>query len=162
VLIDTATPADHAGVIAVYNHYIEHSVATFDTEIETVESKADWLATFRQTGPHQLLVARAPDVVGFACTSPYRDHAAFDATVVMSLYIAKGHVGQGVGALLYDHLFGAVADTGLHRALAGIALPNDASIALHRRFGFTDVGTFDEYATKWGRPLSTLWMQRPL
>ena len=162
MLIESATTEDSAGIVAITNHYIAHSVATFDTEPETVESQSEWFAPFRATGPHRLLVVRDPEVVGYACTAPYRAHAAFDATVVMSIYLAPDRTRAGVGTLLYEHLFSAVADTGLHRALAGIALPNDASVALHRRFGFTEVGVFDEYATKWGRQLSSLWMQRPL
>ena len=162
MLISAATPADRAAIIAINNHYIEHSVATFDTELETIEAKASWFASFDDHGPYQLLVARDPEVTGYACTSQYRTHEAFDATVVLSIYLAPDHVGRGVGSALYTALFDAIADAGLHRALAGIALPNDASVALHRRFGFADVGVFDEYATKWGRQLSTLWMQRPL
>jgi len=162
VLISAATPADHAAIVAINNHYIEHSVATFDTELETVEAKAGWFASFADHGPHQLLVARDPEVAGYACTSQYRTHEAFDATVVMSIDLAPDQVGRGVGTALYEALLAAIADAGLHRALAGIALPNEASIALHRRFGFTDVGVFDEYASKWGRQLSTLWLQRAL
>ncbi|MET7361126.1 hypothetical protein ABZS76_22135 [Streptomyces sp. NPDC005562] len=57
-------------------------------------------------------------------------------------------------------LFGLPADEPAHVALAGIVLPNDVSVALHRKFGFAEIGTFHEYAVKNGEYLSSLWMQR--
>lgn len=66
----------------------------------------------------------------------------------------------GVGSALYRTLFDSLAGEAVHVAVAGIAMPNNASDALHRKFGFTEVGTFREYAVKNGRYLSSLWMQR--
>ena len=80
----------------------------------------------------------------------------------MSVYIDPEVRATGVGSALYGALFEALRAQDLHLAVAGIALPNDASVALHRKFGFTDVGVFDEYATKHGAYISSLWMQRRL
>lgn len=65
-----------------------------------------------------------------------------------------------MGTALYRALFGCLSSEPVHVALAGIVLPNDASIALHRKFGFNEVGTFHEYAVKNGRYLSSVWMER--
>ena len=80
----------------------------------------------------------------------------------MGVALDAGCRGQGVGSALYRMLFDDLATEPVHVALAGIALPNDASVALHRKFGFTEVGVFREYAVKNGRYLSSLWMQRLL
>ena len=107
------------------------------------------------------MARQGPTVLGFAASGPYRsDYAAFSRTVEVSISLAPAARGQGVGTLLYTALFDRLVDEPIHVALAGIALPNEASVALHRRFGFTDVGTFQEYAMKNGHYISSLWMQR--
>lgn len=127
---------DLARLVVIYNHYVEHSAATFDTEPVSVESRIAWFDSFSDTGPHRL--------------------------VEFGIYLDPTSRGGGVGSALYGSLLEQISSADVHRAVAGIALPNDASVALHRKFGFTDVGTFDEYATKRGAYVSSLWMQRRL
>ena len=113
-------------------------------------------------GPYRLLVAqRGNRVLGYACSARYRDHEAFRETVEVSIALDASSQGQGIGTSLYRELFDRLAHEPVHIALAGIALPNDASIALHQKFGFTEVGTFREYAVKNGQYISSIWMQRP-
>ena len=127
----------------------------------TVAQRRDWFERFSPTGPHRLLVARRGDqVVGYAASQPFRDHEGFRETVEVSIALDVSSRGQGVGTALYRALFECLASEPVHAALAGIVLPNDASIALHRKFGFTEVGTFHEYAVKNGRYLSSVWMER--
>jgi len=78
----------------------------------------------------------------------------------VGVYLDPAVLGQGIGSALYAVLFGALLKEDIHVALAGIALQNDASVALHRKFGFTDVGVFHEYAIKNGRYIDSLWMER--
>lgn len=81
-------------------------------------------------------------------------------TVEVSVAIDVDWRGQGIGTALYGALFDSLAGEPVHVFLAGIVLPNDASVALHRKHGFTEAGTFREYAVKNGRYFSSLWMQR--
>ena len=82
-------------------------------------------------------------------------------TVEVSIALDVSSRGQGVGTALYRALFDSLdLEPSVHVALAGIALPNDASVALHRKYGFTEVGTFREYAIKNGQYISSVWMQR--
>ena len=100
-------------------------------------------------------------VLGYACSQRYRNLEAFRETVEVSIALDVSSRGQGVGTALYHALFDSLAvEPSVHVALAGIALPNDASVALHRKFGFTEVGTFREYAIKNGQYISSIWMQR--
>ncbi len=161
-MIGPATKADLPGIVAILNHIDATSHATFNTHPATVDERLPWFQQFAVSGPHRLLVARhAGSVLGYTCTAPYRSHEAFRETVETSIALAADARGQGLGTLLYRTLFDALAGEPIHTMVAGIALPNDASVALHRRFGFTDVGTFHEYALKNGHYISSLWMQRP-
>jgi phosphinothricin acetyltransferase len=154
---------DLPGIVAILNEAIANSDATLTSEPVTVAERRDWFEGFGPAGPHRLVVARRGGrVLGYAASQPYRDHPAFRETVEVSIALDVGGRGQGVGAALYRALFEALAREPVHSALAAIIVPNEASVALHRRFGFTEVGTFYEYAIKRGRYLSALWMERPL
>jgi len=162
-IVRPANRSDLSRLVAIYNHYVEHSIATFDTTPTSVEDRAAWFETFSDTGPHRLLVASEDGrVLGCASSGPYRAHPAFGRTVEVSVYIDPEIRATGVGSALYGALFDELRTQEVHLAVAGIALPNDASVALHRKFGFTDVGVFEEYATKHGVYISSLWMQRRL
>lgn len=145
------------------NHYIAHSQATFDEAPLTESQVSAWMEGFRPEGPHRLLVAtEGADLLGFASSQPYRTHPAFARTIETSIYVSPTATGGGVGSALYARLFAELAGQGLHRAVVGIALPNEASITLHAKFGFRPVGVFNEYAMKNGRFISSQWMERPL
>lgn len=161
VEISAATEDDLPRIVEILNHAITNSHATFAGRPTTVRERHGWFAQFASTGPYRLLVARRDDlVVGYAASRPYRDHEAFRQTVEVSIALDVSCRGQGVGTALYRALFDRLAGEPVHVFLAGIALPNDASVALHRKCGFTEVGTFREYAVKNGRYISSLWMQR--
>lgn len=161
--IRSASVDDVGALRALRNHYIAASHATFDEQPLDAEAVDAWVRGFADTGRHRLLVAeKAGRVVGFASSQPYRHHPAFRLTVETSIYVAPGEGGGGIGSRLYEALFAAIAGEALHRAVAGIALPNDASIGLHRKHGFREVGVFDGYAVKNGAFVSSVWMQREL
>ncbi|MEQ4726179.1 N-acetyltransferase family protein [Nonomuraea sp. B19D2] len=154
---------DLAGIVALLNDVSATSIASFDSRPITVDERRAWFERFSSTGPYRLLVARRDgQVVGYACSQRYRDHDAFRETVELSVAIDAGCRGLGVGTSLYRALFDSIADEPIHVAVVGIAMPNDASVALHRKFGFTEVGTFHEYAAKNGQYISSLWMERLL
>lgn len=163
MLIRPADQKDAAQLLALRNHYIEDSFAVFDEKPMTEEMITTWMASFDQSTPYRLLVAEDNDVVsGYASSQRYRDHPAFLKTVETSIYTAPGQAKRGVGSALYAELFASLARYGLHRAVVGIALPNEASIRLHSRFGFSEIGVFNEYAFKNGKFISSVWMQKAL
>ncbi len=162
VEIVTATEDDLAGIVDVLNYTAANSMANFDTRPIRVADRRDWFGQFSATGPYRCLVARRGDqILGYTCSQRYRDHEAFRETVEVSISLDSSSRGQGVGTSLYHALFACLArEPSVHVALAGIALPNDASVALHRKLGFTEVGIFREYAVKNGQYISSVWMQR--
>jgi phosphinothricin acetyltransferase len=161
VVIGSATEDDLPAIVDILNYTAAHSIASFATEPTTVAERRDWFAQFSSPGPYRLLTARRGNLLlGYACSQRYRDHEAFRETVEVTIALDVSCRGQGAGTLLYRALFECLADEPVHVFLAGIAMPNDASVALHRKFGFTEVGTFREYAVKNGQYISSLWMQR--
>lgn len=159
-IVRLAVREDLPELVQIYNHYVTNSQATFDTEPVTVESRAGWFETFSGVGPYRLLVAADGDrVAGCASSGPYRDHPAFARTVEVSVYLHPEVRSQGIGSALYGPLLENLRAEDVHVVLAGIALPNDASVALHRKFGFSEVGVFEEYALKHNAYISSIWMQ---
>jgi phosphinothricin acetyltransferase len=155
--------SDLPALTELYNHYVSESVATFDVEPWTVEARGPWFDHYAEEGRYRLLVAVDGDeLLGYATSSIFRGRAAYDPSVETTVYLDPSAVGRGIGSMLYQRLFTDLQAEDVHRAFAGIALPNPASIALHRRFGFTDIGTFEEVGRKHGRWWDVLWMQRPL
>ncbi|HEX3906532.1 MAG TPA: GNAT family N-acetyltransferase [Mycobacteriales bacterium] len=145
----------------LYNHYVRETTHTFDLEPWTVAERAAWFEHYADTGRHRLLVAvEAGQLLGYATSSTFRDKAAYQPSVETTIYLDPRATGRGVGSMLYQQLFADLRDEDVHRAYAGIALPNPASIALHRRFGFTDIGTFEQVGRKHGRWWDVLWLQR--
>jgi phosphinothricin acetyltransferase len=158
-----ANESDLPGIVDIMNEVATSSIATFDTRPISVADRRPWFGRFAAAGPYRLVVARRADrVMGYACSQPYRGHEAFRETVELSVGLHADCRRRGVGTSLYRALFESIADEPIHAIVVGIAMPNDASVALHRRFGFTDVGTFHEYATKNAQYISSLWMQRLL
>jgi phosphinothricin acetyltransferase len=161
VEIRPATEDDLPQIVEILNYTAANSIANFDARPISADERREWFGQFSHTGRYRILVAqRTGRILGYACSDRYRDHEAFRETVEVSIALDASSRGQGVGSSLYRELFDRLAHEPVHVALAGIALPNDASVALHRKFGFTEVGTFREYAIKNGQYISSIWMQR--
>ena len=157
------TEDDLPALTRIYNHFVEHTVATFDIEPFTVDARRAWFEHYADIGPHRLLVAQVDGQVGgYATSGPFRLKPAYSRTVETTVYLDPTATGRGVGSLLYGELLATVAAEGMHRAYAGVALPNDASEALHRRLGFRDVGTFTEVGWKQDRWVDVRWYERAL
>ncbi|MEU6893344.1 N-acetyltransferase family protein [Streptomyces sp. NPDC046557] len=163
VQVRPGVEADLAALTEVYNHYVRETPVTFDTVAFTPEQRRPWLHSHPEDGPHRLLVAwTAERMAGYATSSMFRPKPAYAGSVEVSVYLAPHAVGRGIGARLYDALFAALADEPVHRAFAGIALPNDASVRLHERFGFRHIGDFTEAGHKFGRFWDVGWYEKAL
>lgn len=159
-----AEERDLPSLVDIYNHYVEHSHVTFDLERLSVEDRRPWFDTFADTGRYRLLVAVSgsdEDVVGYASSSQFRTKAAYHPSVESSVYLSPRAHRHGVGTRLYEALLEILrAEPDVHRVYGGIALPNDASVALHEGCGFDHVGTFREVGYKFGRYWDVAWYER--
>ena len=159
-----AVPGDLPALTAIYNHYIVHTTMTFDLQPFQPGDRRAWFDEHSPAGRHRLLVAADPDgtLLGYATTSRWRPKAAYDTTVESSVYCRPDVVGRGIGSALYSALFESLAGEDIHRIVAGVSQPNPASVALHLRFGFRQVGVFSNVGRKFGEYWDVAWFERPL
>jgi phosphinothricin acetyltransferase len=157
------TEADLDQLNDIYNQYVKDTHYTFDVEPMTIEARREWFTHYGPAGRYRLLIALSDDaVVGFACSSRFRPKPAYETSVETTIYLAPEAVGHGAGSTLYTELFRSLASEDIHRAYAGISLPNPASIALHERFGFKRVAHFTEQGRKFGRYWDVAWYEKPI
>ena len=156
-----ASRADLPGAAAIYDEQVRSGISTFDLEPPPVDYWEHHLLS-TEPGDHFLVADDAGEVVGFAYSSAYRPRPGYRLTRETSVYLGDGARGQGLGRRMYDDLLDRVAADGIHVALALVALPNPASIALHEACGFEHLGTMREVGRKFDRWLDTAWFQRLL
>ena len=168
--IRPASIDDLAPIDAIYHHYVVNSHATF--ELETTSREA-WFEFF-DGARYQCWVAEnpahhtpspdgSPAILGYACSHRFRPRGAYRTSIEVSVYLHPEATGRGIGKRLYAALFDSLAKRDdLHRAYAGIALPNAASVALHQSFGFEQVAHFSEVGFKFGKYWDVIWLERGL
>jgi L-amino acid N-acyltransferase YncA len=162
VTIRPAVQDDLSDIAAIYNHEIANSTATFDLEPPTYAYWEQRLAG-KHEGDHLLVaVDTDDDVVGYAYSWSYRPRPAYDLTRETSIYLDPSVRGHGIGRLLYPALLDAMVSTGVHTAVALIALPNPGSVALHKACGFEHVGTMREVGFKFDQWVDVEWYQKLL
>jgi phosphinothricin acetyltransferase len=163
VMIRVAAPEDLGPLTEIYNHYVRETATTFDMEPFSPNERKDWFDQFAPTGRYRLLVAEESErVIGYASSSRFRPKAAYGPSVETTVYLSPDATGRGIGSRLYAALFDSIRAEDIHRALAGVTLPNPASIALHRRFGFRSIGLFHEVGRKMNRYWDVEWFEKPL
>lgn len=163
VIIRDARPDDLEPVTELYNHYVRETPITFDIEPYTPARRKPWLEQFGETGRYRLLIAEhGGRLVGYAGTMPFRVKAAYETSVEVTIYLSPGALGRGIGTRLYEALFEAIAGQDLHRAYAGITLPNPGSVALHEKFDFQSIGVYHEVGRKFGRYWDVEWFELEL
>jgi phosphinothricin acetyltransferase len=156
-----ATKADLLGASAIYDEQVRHGISTFDLEPPPTTYWEHRLAS-REPGDHFLVADHDGEIVGFAYSSEYRPRPGYRLTRETSVYLGEQARGQGLGRRMYDDLLDRVRADGIHVALAIVALPNPASVALHEACGFEHLGTMREVGWKFDRWLDTAWYQKVL
>jgi phosphinothricin acetyltransferase len=163
IIVRHAERGDLDAMTAIYNHYIETTAITFDIKPFTPAEREPWFAKFQKQGPHQLFAAFCQGrLAGYANSSPHREKAAYQTTIETTIYVDREFARKGVGRALYGRLFEVLEGQDLHRAYAGVTLPNPASAGFHRSFGFAEIGTFQEVGRKFGRYHDVLWLEKRL
>ncbi|MDI3403441.1 GNAT family N-acetyltransferase [Streptomyces cavernicola] len=165
MLVRPGSEGDIEALTEIYNHYVRETAITFDTVPFTPEERLPWLRSHPEDGRHRLLVAQpspGSPILGYATSSAFRSKPAYETSVEVSVYLTPDAAGRGVGTLLYTSLFDALSGEDVHRAYAGIALPNAPSVLLHERFGFRHVGTYAEVGRKFDRYWDVAWYEKRL
>ena len=154
-----ADPArDAAACAAIYAPYVTASAASFEEEAPSAEELAARIERTSRTHPW-LVLEDGGRVVAYAYASPHRARAAYRWAADVAIYVDPPHQRRGAGRRLYGALLDLMRAQGLRIAVAGITLPNDASVALHRALGFELVGTYRAIGWKAGAWRDVSWWQ---
>lgn len=156
-----ATASDAAGCLDIYRPFVESSHTTFETEVPTVDEFARRIEATVLARPW-IVAEDNSRVIGYAYASPIKDRIAYQWSVEVAIYVAPESRGRGVGRALYAALFRVLAGQGFVNAVGIIALPNDASIALHESLGFEKIAHLRQIGFKLGAWHDTTWWQKRL
>lgn len=160
--IRAATIRDLPGILAIYNDAVLRSTAIWNDTPVDLDNRRDWLEARRAQG-YPVLVADLDGVIaGYASFGDFRPFHGYRRTVEHSIYIAERARGRGLGTRLLPELFPAALALGKNVMIGAIEAGNAASVALHRKCGFRQVGLLPGIGEKFGRPLDLLLMQREL
>lgn len=163
IQIGFAEPADLPALTEIYNHYVLNTVITFDTAPFSPADRQTWLEQFEPASFHQCLVAkRNNDILGYASSSKLRPKPAYNSSVETTIYLRPDAGGVGLGSLLYITLLNNLVNLGVHRVYGIVALPNEASMRLHHKLGFVQIGLLNEVGYKFGQFHDTAWLEKKL
>jgi L-amino acid N-acyltransferase YncA len=156
--IRLATTDDAAAVAAIYAPYCEGSAVSFEQAAPTTAEMAQRIATVTTQRPWIVLEDDGA-VVGYAYAGPHNERWAYRWSVNTAIYISRTHQRRGAGRALYSALFDLLRRLGHYKAIAGITLPNPASVGLHEAMGFELAGVYRDIGYKLGAWRDVAWYQ---
>jgi len=162
ILVRPATVADAAPVAGIYNHYIRETTVTFEEEEVSPSEIARRIQEVGSASLPWLIAERDAEIVGYAYATKWHSRSAYRFSAEITVYVDARQQRMGIGARLYAHLFPILQGRSIHAAMAGIALPNDASVALHEKFGLSKVAHFKEVGFKFNRWIDVGYWERTL
>lgn len=154
------TWSDVPAITAIYRHYVNETVITFETEAPSEAAMADRFGKMADLGHPVLIAEDEGKVVGYAYASFYRPRAAYRFSCEDSIYLSPDAVGRGIGGLLLGRLLEASKAAGFRQMLAVITAERANSIRLHERHGFRMIGRYEALGFKFDRWLDIVHMQR--
>lgn len=168
-MIRDALPVDDAARLAeIYNFYVAGDAATFEVDPIDETAMATRVSAVQGAGLPWVVATDVLGIVGYAYAAPFHERAAYAHTVTTSVYLDRAERGRGLGTTLYAEVLRRLESlaTGphapVHSAIALIALPNPASVALHESLGFTHAGTLAQAGFKLDRWIDVGYWQRPV
>jgi phosphinothricin acetyltransferase len=142
----------------IYNHNVLHSTCTYQEAPEPMEARRQWFA--QHGARHPVTVAEMSGrVVGWGALSAYHARAAYRNTVEDSVYVDREYYRQGIGSLILRDLITRARAIGYHAIIASIDAEQTASVALHAKFAFEEVGHFKQVGFKFGRWLGVVYLE---
>lgn len=151
---------DAIAISEIYNYYVDHTIITFEEERVSSDDIRQRIERVLANQLPWLIAEFDGRVIGYAYAAPWRERSAYRHSVEVSVYLEQSIELRGVGSLLYQALFDALDAANVHVALAGIALPNDRSIALHEKFKMKKVAHLNEVGRKFDQWIDVGYWQR--
>lgn len=150
-MIRTVSGNDSKEIVEIYNHYVETSIVTFETELVSGDQMAGRIDALVPSYPWIVYITN-DRIQGYAYLSSWKTRSAYNNSAEVSVYVRPGMQGQGIGKALLQDLIDKAEEMNIHCLLGGIALPNDSSIGLHEKFGFEKkVAQFKEVGRKFDK-----------
>jgi phosphinothricin acetyltransferase len=162
MVIRSATEADAASVARIYNLYVKETTITFEEEEISAPEIVRRMREVESTSLPWLVAERDGRIVGYSYATRWHARSAYRFSAEITVYVDPGHKRVGVASRLYDRLIPMLQSHGLHAVLAGIALPNEPSVVLHEKFGFSKVAHLEEVGFKFNRWVDVGYWQRIL
>ena len=160
--IRDATPDDAPAIAAIYNPYVANTCITFETDAVSSEDMRTRIVEAGDAHLPWLVAIDDGALVGYAYASRWKGRCAYRHSAESTVYLDASSKGKGIGHALYTALLERLRQRGIHAVIGGIALPNEASIALHERLGFEKVAHFKQVGFKQDRWIDVGYWQRLL
>lgn len=154
-----ATKNDIQQMLDIYNEIILNTTAIFQYDLHTLEMRKDWFAQKQKENFPVFIAEENNAVVGFSTFGQFRNWQAYKYSVENSVYVKADCRGKGIGKLLLQPLIDTAKERKLHTIIAGIVADNEASIALHKKFGFIETAHFKEVGYKFNKWLDLKFLQ---
>ena len=158
-LVRPVTAADAEAIARIYNYYVANTVITFEEEAVSAPDMAARIAEAQGLSLPWLVAEVEGAIVGYAYARRWRPRSAYRYSAETTIYLDRGYEGRRIGTTLYSALLPLLRARGIHVAIGGVALPNDASIALHEKLGFERVATFRQVGFKHDRWVDVAYWQ---
>ena len=158
-IVRPATASDAEAIARIYNYYIQNTVITFEEEPVSIQAMAARIAETQGLALPWLVAEVDGAIAGYAYARKWRERSAYRHSRETTIYLERGYEGRGIGRKLYSALLPLLRDCGVHVVIGGVALPNDASIALHEKLGFERVATFRQVGFKHDRWVDVAYWQ---
>ena len=159
ITVRHATAKDLQATLDIYNEIIANSTAIFQYEPQTIEMRKAWFAEKKEKKFPVFIAEENNTIVGFSTFGQFRNWQAYQYSVENSVYVKADCRGRGIGKLLLQPLINAAKQMQLHTIIAGIVADNEASLILHKQFGFVEVAHFKEVGYKFNRWLDLKFLQ---
>jgi L-amino acid N-acyltransferase YncA len=159
ILVRPVTAADAEAIARIYNHYVANTVITFEEEAVSAPDMAARIAEAQGLSLPWLVAEVEGAIVGYAYARRWRPRSAYRYSAETTIYLERGYEGRRIGTTLYSALLPLLRERGIHVAIGGVALPNDASVALHEKLGFERVATFRQVGFKHDRWVDVAYLQ---
>ncbi|ADZ90538.1 arsinothricin resistance N-acetyltransferase ArsN1 family B [Marinomonas mediterranea] len=150
-MIRNATPQDAAKIAAIYNHYIVKTSITFEEEPVSIIDIVERVQKVQGKDLPWLVAEVDGEIAGYAYAAHWHNRSAYRFSVEASVYLSPCYSGKGLGTALYQALFDALKKTDVHTVIGCLALPNEASVALHNKFDMKKIGHFEQVGFKFGQ-----------
>lgn len=154
-----AHSGDYQSIADIYNYYIENTVITFEEASISAVDIAARVEDIQKRDLPWLVAEEDKRVIGYAYAGPWNKRSAYRHSIEISIYLAHQHTGNGLGTRLYEALFTTLRGMNFHMVIAGVTLPNPASVAIHEKFGMKKVAHFEEVGFKFGQWLDVGYWQ---